>query len=512
MPEGLGEQAAGPCWTLRPLARRRPKIGQVGRARRSCGRGEDARSTGCRSSSAGRRTAGRSSRCRWSSRRPRRPASATSACIACRSTTAHHRHALAPAQGRRGPLPRGREQARSECEVAVAIGGDPAMIYAATAPLPPDFDEFLFAGFLREQAVELVSARPLTWRCPPTPRSCSRATSIRRAAARGPVWRPHRLLFAWPTTTRCSTSPASPTGENPIYPTTIVGRPPMEDDYLGKATERFFLPLIQMMLPEIVDMNMPVEGVFHNLAIVSIQKSYPGQARKVMYGLWGLGQMMFTKTIIVVDDDVDVQDLSEVAWRVANNIDPRRDIDVLRWARSTRSTMPRRCRSSAASWASTPRERARRWPPPPLARRHRDERRDQGAGGREVAELRDLRHALGHREGFARRHQVRAQHLRAALRLPRHDPGRAAACRRSRQFVWITVAMVARADAGDVGEPPDRPRDRRAQPAHRRRALPTGRLTPAPVLRGVRRLASRCSSSRRRSSTRSASRSRRSRR
>src|SRR6266850_2227105 len=112
---------------------------------------------------------------------------------------------------------------------------------------------------------------------------------------------------------------------NPIYPTTIVGRPPMEDAYLGKATERLFLPLLRVTLPEIVDMNLPVHGVFHNLAIISIKKEYPAHARKVMHALWGLGQMMFTKILMVVDHDVNVQDLSEVTWVVGNHIDPKRD-------------------------------------------------------------------------------------------------------------------------------------------------------------------------------------------
>jgi 4-hydroxy-3-polyprenylbenzoate decarboxylase len=114
-----------------------------------------------------------------------------------------------------------------------------------------------------------------------------------------------------------------------IYPTIIVGRPPMEDYWLGKATERLFLPIIRMMLPEIVDMNMPAEGVFHNLVIVSVKKRYPGQARKVMYGLWGLGLLMLAKNVVIVDEWVNVHDLSEVAWRVTNNIDPARDLVVV---------------------------------------------------------------------------------------------------------------------------------------------------------------------------------------
>jgi 4-hydroxy-3-polyprenylbenzoate decarboxylase len=115
----------------------------------------------------------------------------------------------------------------------------------------------------------------------------------------------------------------------PIYPTTFVGRPPKEDYWMGKVTERVFLPLIKLMLPEVVDINMPAEGIFHNLVIVSIKKEYPGQARKVMFGLWGLGLMSLAKTIVVVDHFVNVQDPSEVAWRVANNLDPGKDLVVV---------------------------------------------------------------------------------------------------------------------------------------------------------------------------------------
>ena len=115
----------------------------------------------------------------------------------------------------------------------------------------------------------------------------------------------------------------------PIYPATVVGKPPMEDCFLGKATERIFLPLLKLQLPEIVDMNLPLEGVFHNCAVISIRKSYPGHAKKVMHAIWGMGQMMFTKMIIVVDEHIDVQDMSTVGWKVFNNIDARRDVVVV---------------------------------------------------------------------------------------------------------------------------------------------------------------------------------------
>src|SRR5205823_9585538 len=117
--------------------------------------------------------------------------------------------------------------------------------------------------------------------------------------------------------------------KNPIYATTIVGKPPMEDAWMGKAVERIFLPLMKLTIPELVDINLPIEGIFHNLMIVSIKKSYPGQARKVMNAVWSLGQAMFTKCIIVVDEDVDVRDIRYVVWYVLNNIDPERDIQFM---------------------------------------------------------------------------------------------------------------------------------------------------------------------------------------
>ncbi|MCK5188358.1 MAG: UbiD family decarboxylase, partial [Deltaproteobacteria bacterium] len=116
--------------------------------------------------------------------------------------------------------------------------------------------------------------------------------------------------------------------KNAVYPTTVVGPPPMEDCYLAKVTERIFLPLIKMVVPEIIDMNLPMEGVFHNCAIISIKKSYPLQAQKVMHALWGMGQMMNTKIIIVMDSDVNVQDLKKVAWKAFSNIDPKRDLTI----------------------------------------------------------------------------------------------------------------------------------------------------------------------------------------
>src|SRR5215813_13054125 len=202
-----------------------------------------------------------------------------------------------------------RERA-GKLELAACLGGDPAMIYAATAPLPDQIDEILFGGFLRKKGIELVKGITVDVEAPRREGPFGDHTGFYSLADDYPVFH-----------VTCITH-----RKDPIYPTTIVGRPPMEDAYLGKATERLFLPLVRVTLPEIVDMNLPIDGVFHNLAIISIKKEYPAHARKVMHALWGLGQMMFTKILMIVDHDVNVQDLSEVTWVVGNHIDPKRDV------------------------------------------------------------------------------------------------------------------------------------------------------------------------------------------
>jgi 4-hydroxy-3-polyprenylbenzoate decarboxylase len=211
-------------------------------------------------------------------------------------------------------------------ELAACLGGDPVMIYAATAPLPDQIDEILFSGFLRKKGVELVKCVSVDVEVPANSDIVIEgyvdpAEPPRREGPFGDHTGFYSLADDYPAFhVTCITH-----RKNPIYPTTIVGRPPMEDAYLGKATERLFLPLVRVTLPEIIDMNLPVHGVFHNLAIISIKKEYPAHARKVMHALWGLGQMMFTKTLIVVDHDVNVHDLAEVTWVAGNNIDPKRD-------------------------------------------------------------------------------------------------------------------------------------------------------------------------------------------
>ncbi|MDD2420934.1 MAG: menaquinone biosynthesis decarboxylase [Heliobacteriaceae bacterium] len=214
-------------------------------------------------------------------------------------------------------------------EVAVALGGDPILTYAATAPLPPDIDEMLFAGFLRKSPVEMVPCETVDLVVPAHAEIILEGyvdpEELRREGPFGDHTGFYSLADDYPVFhLTCITH-----RQDPIYPATVVGRPPMEDCYLGKATERIFLPLLRLQLPEIVDINLPWEGVFHNLVVVAIEKAYPGHARKVMSALWGMGQMMFTKTIIVVDAAVNVQDMSEVWWRVWNNIDPRRDTMIV---------------------------------------------------------------------------------------------------------------------------------------------------------------------------------------
>ena len=211
-------------------------------------------------------------------------------------------------------------------EVAVAIGADPATMLAGILPLPQDLDEFLFAGFLRRQPVELVRCESIDLDVPANAEIVLEGyvdlDDIRLEGPFGDHTGFYTLEDKFPAFhVTCITQ-----RKNPIYVSTIVGVPPMEDYWMGYAVERIFLPLMKKQIPEVVDMHMPVEGVFHNLMIVAIRKSYPGQARKVMHAIWGLPGAMFTKCIVVVDHDTDVHDVREVAWKAFNHIDPERDI------------------------------------------------------------------------------------------------------------------------------------------------------------------------------------------
>jgi 4-hydroxy-3-polyprenylbenzoate decarboxylase len=219
-----------------------------------------------------------------------------------------------------------KEMGKDRIEVAVAIGTDPVLTYAATAPLPRDIDEMVFAGMLRKKSVEMIKCETVDVEVPAHSEivleGYVKMDELRREGPFGDHTGYYSLADEYPVFhITCITH-----RKNPIYPATIVGKPPMEDCYIAKATERIFLPLLQVMMPEIVDINLPLAGVFHNCAMISIKKTYPQQAKKVMHAIWGMGQMMFTKMIIIVDSHVNVQDEQEVWWRVFNNIDAKQDI------------------------------------------------------------------------------------------------------------------------------------------------------------------------------------------
>ncbi len=214
--------------------------------------------------------------------------------------------------------------------VSVVVGSDPAVIYSATAPLPPDIEEMMFAGFLRGEAVELVKCETNDIYVPANAEFVIEgyidpSEDFRIEGPFGDHTGYYSLEDFYPVFHAVLITHR----KDAVYPATIVGKPPMEDCYIGKATERFFLPAIKKIFPEIIDINLPFEGIFHDLAFISIKKSYPGHAKKIMHGIWGLGLMMFTKIIVVLDEDVNVQDKSEVIWRICNNIDPKRDVSFV---------------------------------------------------------------------------------------------------------------------------------------------------------------------------------------
>ncbi|HYA24456.1 MAG TPA: UbiD family decarboxylase [Terriglobales bacterium] len=218
------------------------------------------------------------------------------------------------------------ERPSGKMEVAVAIGTDPVVTFCAIVPAPPDIEEYVIAGFLRGAPVDLVKCQTVDLEVPASSEIVLEGhihlDELRSEGPFGDHTGFYSLEDLYPVFhVTCITH-----RKNPIYAATIVGKPPQEDAYMGKAVERIFLPLMKLTIPELVDINLPVEGIFHNLMIVSIKKSYPGQARKVMNAIWSLGQAMFTKCIVVVDEDVDVQDLADVTLKVFNHIDPERDI------------------------------------------------------------------------------------------------------------------------------------------------------------------------------------------
>jgi 4-hydroxy-3-polyprenylbenzoate decarboxylase len=221
------------------------------------------------------------------------------------------------------------EKAKPQIPCAIALGGDPAAMWCASAPLPPNIDEYLLAGWLRGKPVEFCRCITQPIEAPANAEiviegyvdpneHCDEGPFGDHTGFYTPV-EPFPVMHVTAITHR----------QDAIYPTTIVGKPPMEDAWMGKATERLFLPLVRLFLSEVVDFNMPAEGVFHNLVIVSIKKRFPGHPQKVMYGIWGLGLLMLAKAIVVVDEDVNVQDLREVAWRVLGNVDWKRDVTIV---------------------------------------------------------------------------------------------------------------------------------------------------------------------------------------
>ncbi|HVA72585.1 MAG TPA: menaquinone biosynthesis decarboxylase [Candidatus Limnocylindrales bacterium] len=218
---------------------------------------------------------------------------------------------------------------KGRLEVAVAIGADPATVLAGILPVPPDLDEFMFSGFLRREAVELVACETVDLEVPANAEIVLEGyvelSEMRTEGPFGDHTGFYSLQGEYPVFhVTCITH-----RKEPLYLTTIVGPPPQEDFFMGRAIERIFLPVMKMQYPEIADVSMPAEGIFQNLMIVAIRKSYPGHARKIMNAIWSLGQAMFTKVIVVVDHDVDVQNPREVVWKTLCAIDPERDIEFV---------------------------------------------------------------------------------------------------------------------------------------------------------------------------------------
>jgi len=220
-------------------------------------------------------------------------------------------------------------QKSARLEVAVAIGTDPATTFSAIVPAPPEVEEFMIAGFLRGKPLEIVKCETVDLEVPAHAEIVLEGyVELGELRTEGPFG-DHTGFYTMTDEYPVFHLTCITHRKNPIYAATIVGKPPMEDAWLAKAVERIFLPAMKLSIPEIVDINLPPAGVAHNLMLVAIRKSYAGQARKVMNAIWSLGQAMFTKCIVVVDEDCDVQNVAEVVLRVANNIDPERDIQFM---------------------------------------------------------------------------------------------------------------------------------------------------------------------------------------
>jgi 4-hydroxy-3-polyprenylbenzoate decarboxylase len=215
-------------------------------------------------------------------------------------------------------------------EVAVALSPEPVLTYCATAPMPEGLDELLLGGFLARRRIDMVKCVSVDLEVPASAHIVLEGYVDPGERRREGPFGDHTGFYSQPDDYPVFHLTCVTRRKKPTYLTTIVGIPPMEDYYLGMASERIFLPMIQKTAPEIVDMHFPAEGIFHNMVILSIDKRYPGHARKIMNAVWGLGQLMFSKTVVVVDKDVNVHDLSEVAWIVGTHIDPVRDVQLTR--------------------------------------------------------------------------------------------------------------------------------------------------------------------------------------
>jgi 4-hydroxy-3-polyprenylbenzoate decarboxylase len=213
--------------------------------------------------------------------------------------------------------------------LAIVLGGESVLPYCATAPLPPGIEELLFAGFLNGHGIELVPCKTIPLEVPANAEIIIEGfVDPNEKLMEGPFG-DHTGFYSLADWYPAFNVTAITHQKNPIYPTTIVGKPPMEDYFLGKATERIFLPLLRTIVPDIVDYSLPISGVFHNCAFIKIKKEYPYQARRIMHAIWGAGQMSFTKFIVVVDEHVNVHDEQDVLFHLFSNCDPERDTEIV---------------------------------------------------------------------------------------------------------------------------------------------------------------------------------------
>jgi 4-hydroxy-3-polyprenylbenzoate decarboxylase len=253
-----------------------------------------------------------------------------------------------------------------QIEVAVALGLDPVTAYSASAPLPKHIDELMLAGFLRGEPVELVQAKTVDLEVPAHAEIVLEGTIAKDELGLEGPFGDHTGYYTAAEPFPVFRISAITMRRDAIYPSIVVGKPPQEDAWLGKATERIFLPAIKLTVPEIVDYDLPVAGAFHNCAIVSIRKAYPGHARKVMHAIWGLGMLSLTKSVVVVDAHVDVHDYEQVFFYVGANVDPKRDVVLAEGPLDHLDHAPERQfiggKLGVDATAKWPEEGARPWP------------------------------------------------------------------------------------------------------------------------------------------------------